>query len=411
MLPGASPSTSAEIRTDQSANNGSATRHPRLRRWIFVLLLAGPLLFALSWWRKVYWNNWYQSSCKQAVEHQQWDRLYDLSRAWTQFDPSQGDAWVFLSEAAHQRGEYQLAAEALGHLRDDYHGVLQGLALRAELQFNELQRPYDAVATWQRMLAINPHADLARQRLIYFYSMTLQRDKLLEHILRGMELGCEPPEAYPFYILVYDLNFSDGINVMRKWLESYPHDETFEVALAIYIAKYTADKTQALFGTSTITPGDQRPIRECFQKFPHNLEVRAYLLDVAIYDGNEEEVLQLIDELPPAADRDPRFWRARGWYLLQQDLHTEAEQALRAALERHPADWKSWLLLSNVLRRLQKPEADRAAAIAAQGKELQRALFELPNAKSWDRELGQAMYKYLREVAPPVVWQALARRL
>lgn len=199
---------------------------------LVIIVAAFP---SYRWWRDGRTES-FKKACVRAVEEKSWEQLEAIALRWTEWEPSNGDGWVYLAEASVQLGEVERAADALGRVSNSYHGALEALALRGELLFADLNRPLEAVETWQRMLAINARADVARQRLIYFYSMSLQRAKMLEHIRKAMDLECEPPESYAYFLLANELNFSDGLSVVAKWRETYPNEEALEVAHAIYKA-------------------------------------------------------------------------------------------------------------------------------------------------------------------------------
>ena len=391
---------------------------PRRRRWwlrIGLLLLVG-LAVAGAWPAYRWWHErrtgQFKAACRAAVAAEDWQTLRSAASRWADWDPENGDAWVFLAEAGVQSGQAEQAAEALGRVRDDYTGVLPALAIRGDLLFSDLNRVYEAVETWQRMLRINPSADLARQRLIYFYAMTLQREKMLEHLRTAMKMHCEPPEAYAYYLLAYEVNFSDGLPLLTKWRQEYPDDETLEVAHAVYVAKYKPLEEIAVPTKLSIAPGDHGPINQCLTKYPANLEVLAFHLEKAVYEGDEEEVVRLLKQCPPAAERDGRFWRYRAWYLASQDRNEEAEAALRKALEIHPVDWRALWLLGGVLRQLGKTsEASEVSRVALQGKELRQKLFQLPNARALNERLFVEIHNYLHATAPRFAVEALKFRL
>jgi len=396
-----------------STGDRQSARTMRLFPAAMLLTLTAIAIGALptySWWHNRQTAQ-FKEACVRAVQDKAWERLDAVAARWVEWDPSSNDGWVYFAEAAAQLGEAEAAVKALGHVRDDYHGVLKALAIRGEVLFADLNRPYEAVATWERMLRINPRADVARQRLIYFYSMTLRRLEMLAHIRKAMELECEPPESYAYYLLANELNFSDGLGMVRKWRQTYPDDEALEVAEAIYTAKDSSTRSEREFGQSLIARGDLTPINRLLEKYPKNLEVLAFHLDYAIYDGDEAKVLELLGRCPPEAEGDARFWRYRAWYLASQGSFEEAEKAVRKSLELHPVDWQTWLLLSNILRRLEDPQAAEAAEISVIGKNLKRELFELPTARAVDHQLGLKIYRYLKRTAPPEVCRAMARRL
>jgi tetratricopeptide (TPR) repeat protein len=167
-----------------------------------------------------------------------------------------------------------------------------------------------------------------------------------------------------------------------------------------------------MFGTTSIAPGDPALINECLSKYPNNLEVLAFHLDVSSYEGNESKVLELLAHCPPSAEQDPRFWRYRGWYLSSQQRFAEAEEALRTALNLHPVDWRSRFQLAGVLRRLGKSvEATTEGTIAVQGKELHKELFERSNARDLNEAIISRMHEYVSRTGPESLRLAIERRI
>jgi tetratricopeptide (TPR) repeat protein len=390
----------------------------RRRRGGRFLVLAAALTVAAAgtmpafrWW-KGRRTEQYRVACQAAMHQESWDRLRAASSQWLEWDESSDDARIFLAEASVQLSDTETAVELLGSVDDSYHGALQALALQGDFLFSDLNRPNEAVEAWKRMLEINPHADLARQRLIYFYAMTLEREKMIKHIRRAMELGCEPPEAYGYLVLAYEVMFSDGLRVTNQWLEAEPDDPAFNVANAIYLARFSPENTVNIYGMSLIVAGDETLVNDCLEKYPSNLEVLAFHIDKAIVAGDRQRVLELLTQSPPEAERDVRFWRYRGWYLAALDRFSEAEEALRTGLELHPFDWRTRLVLAGVLRQLDRPqEAAEAARVADFGKELDRELLQLPDARAaFNAEISPKMEEYLRLCGDPMVLRAWERR-
>ncbi len=385
------------------------------RLWIrlFFLMIACAILYFPG--TKLYRSQKdkaFKSACKAAVEQEDWKGLLETSNRWRNWNPQQGDALIFLAEAHVQLGEFEQAAERLGQVDDSYHGALQALAARAELLYIELRQPYAAEETWLRMLNVNKLADVPRQRLIYFYAMSLQRKKMLDLIHESMQLGCEPLESYTYLLIVNSLNFSDGLVLMTRWLQSAPGDETFEVAQAVYAAKKTADNAMATFGIQTLIPGDRSLLDKSLQKYPANLEALAIQIDFLIFEGDAEQVAKLISQASPDAEFDSRFWRYRAWLLSNRQRHQDAADSLKQALELNPYDWQARWLLADVYRKLGKAaEADQVAKLGRQGKELQSKLFELPNARQLTEEVAAELIDYLRAIGPSPALEAIERRL
>ncbi len=297
----------------------------KARRWvipfILVLLVAcGSVAarYGYSKW-KTHRRSQFQDACKVAIAESNWEKLQLIANGWLQWAPGDGDALVNCAEAARQLGKPKDAADFLGRVDDSYHGALQALAFQGELLFGDLNLPYEAEAAWIRMLQINKEATLPRQRLIYFYSITLQRKKMLDLIREGIRIGCEPPEAYAYLLLSNNLNFTDGFMITSKWRKQYPDDQRLEVIQAIFAGRNKYDGDEAVFEKSDVAPGDQSLVDRCLEKYPHDLEVLAYHAEKKIYEGSSTDMVTLLKNAPPEASEDSRFWRFRGWLLHQQN--------------------------------------------------------------------------------------------
>jgi len=354
----------------------------------------------------------YKSRCTAATKARQWKELLEVSSAWRRWSPKDDDALMFIAQGAAESEQLEAAVEALGQVANTYRGALEALATRAEIQQEGLNRPFDAEATWLRMLEINPLADLPRQRLIFFYAMTLQRQKLIAQIEAAIRLGCEPPEAYVYLIMKDSLSFSDGVPLTTRWRMTYPDSEVLAGAQAVYVAKQTEQEKVAAFASQTTSPDADAIVDKCLEKYPGNLEALMVKLDRAIFEGDPQRVLGLMQTAPKEAEEDCRFWRAKGWLLATNGRPEEAARSLRRAIELNPFDWQARWIFADVLRRLGKNEdADRVAQLAMQGKLLQRKILARPSARDIDEELLAEMHSYMRETSPPWILAAFESRL
>jgi tetratricopeptide (TPR) repeat protein len=389
-----------------------------MRRWRLRLVLIGLSVAILAgsyptyrYWRSKRQEAW-KDGCRAAVDARDWKSLESLARAWLQWDDDANDGRVFLAEALVQRSDMNGAVETLAKVDESYQGALEAMKVRAEILLADLNRPYEAVAIYERMLQLDPDSTLAYQRLIYFYAMTLQRAKLIALIREAMSRHCEPPEAYSYLLLANTLNFSDGLAVTTRWRTSYPDDEILEVAQATYAAKLSSEKTIATFGSPTVMPGNRTHVQECLKKYPSSLEILSVHIDQAIFEGNAKRVTELLNQSPPAAEDDSRFWRYRGWVLSTQGRYEPAEKSFRRAIEISPFEWQSRWLLAEVLRKLgRKSEADEMSRVSVEAKDLQTKLFEMKNARELTDELFNAIYHYVKQTGPPYLIQALEYRL
>ena len=373
------------------------------RRQHRYLLVVTILLAAVAWpgyrWAVQRWIAHQKQVCNVAASLEDWTQLEDAARAWLQWAPESGEAWLYAAEAARARGDYERTAACLGAVPDAAPECVKALALRGDLLMSELNRPFDAEQNWQRMLKIDGSAALPQQRLIYLYTITQQRAALLAQINEAVAAHTEPKEAYTYYCLADRLLFSNGLVLTSTWLEANAGNEVLEVARAIYAARSNSSRTVSMFRVGSAAPGDQSLIDEMLEKYPQNPEVLAYHLARAISDGDLPRVELLLPQVPPEADSDSRFWRFRGWYHAARNQLAEAEAACRQALRLYPLDWRVRLELTSILRRLGRTEeVAEASELALAGKELERRLLEQPSADDIDRALFISMSSYCSRV-------------
>lgn len=376
---------------------------------VTVSLLISP--FAWSRYQKKRIES-FKDQARTASVQKNWEELKQISGKWLGSFPDSNDALLFLAEAEGQLGQIQKSADLLKQVDEEYPGALQALLIRSELLFTELNQTFEAEACWKRMLSIDPKADAARKRLIYFYAMTLQRSKMEEHIREAIRLNCEPPEAYSYLLLRNRLNFSDGLTLVTRWRVNDTKNEILEVAQAIYAAKKTANNTIATFGIQTIVPGDRTLLNRTLKKYPHNLELLALQIEIKIFEGDVRAVSKWLSQADEEAEADGRFWRYRGWLLTQQQDFAKAEESLERALRLNPFDWQARLQLGVAQRRLEKPEqADRSAELASIGKSLQDRILELSSASDLTFELLEEVYEYSLSVGETSVANGIERRI
>ncbi|HET6425905.1 MAG TPA: hypothetical protein VFG20_19600 [Planctomycetaceae bacterium] len=406
-------SSSEPVQPVVAPNSGKKTI--RWEWWAYGITLAVILAIAVP----VSYRYWAQSQraafkrqCREAVSRKKWDELLARAQAWHKWEPRNDDALVFLAQAAAELKQMPLAVESLGSVSDTYKGALQALAFRAEMQFSDLNRPFDAEATWLRMIRIQPRADLPRQRLIYFYALTLQRHKLVAQLEESIRLGCEPPEAYTYLIMKDTLNFSDGLAQTTRWRLADPDNEILAAAQAVYAVKQTASEMIASFASETTSADAEALFEKALERYPQNLELLALKLDRAVFEGRTDVVLSSLKQAPGSAGDDSRFWRFRGWLLSVTQQPEAAEKALLKAIELNPFDWQARWALADVLRKLQRTaEADGISRIALEGKLLQAKIFERPNARDVDEQLIRAIHAYLQKTAPLWIREAFDQRV
>ena len=91
--------------------------------WIRAVCLAflGAALFAGS-----FWTGWWQPTveelgrlCLEASRKQQWATLQEHAERWTDIEPQNGKAWMYVARALQQQREFDQAAICLAHVPDD----------------------------------------------------------------------------------------------------------------------------------------------------------------------------------------------------------------------------------------------------------------------------------------------------
>lgn len=386
-----------------------------LRRRLLVVLtcsligIVGIVLAAQAW--TDYREDAFARRCDTASAASDWKSLHRCALAWTECSPENGDAWLALAEAQRRLGDLELTARSLEQVPSDDPRKLTTLAMLAELQFMGLNRPLEAVETWRTMLETDPDADVARQRIIYFLAMTLQRSALREQIYIAMERHTEPREAYTYLLLANALNFSDGLPKLTEWRESAPHDETLRIAHAFYSAKATRNARRVIAETRSDPEEEVSLMDECLEEYPQHLEVLAFHIERAIEAGDPMRVEELLAGVPDEAARDGRFWRYRGWLDSIMGNLADSETAYRQAIKLSPYDWRARHELAGVLRRLNRAEeAAPLAEIATFGKRLEQRLFELENPSMVSGELLEVIRGYAEAVGDQRVVDALEYR-
>ena len=405
-------------RTNRPKEQGSAEQTEKGVGGKRIVVIAGILaiLVALSipgyrWFEERRMGQ-FKSACVEATKAKQWERLQAIAEGWQNWDTSSNDALLYRAEANFQQGELDEAADLLGRVSDDYHGVLDALTFQGEIFYGDLHRPEDAEKSWQRILSINPKSIHAHQRLISYYAVSLQRKKMVEQIRRAFDLRAEPPEAYAYLLLTNALGFTEGMVHVRNWLTSTPGHETFEAAEAVYMASHPENtNVKNAYQDSHFKPGDQRAMDACLKKYPRNIEVLAFHIEKQMYFGKADEVVKLLGSAPPEAMEDSRFWRFRAWLLQKSKDNEQAKEALQTSLKIDPFSWRSRWELGEVLRALELPnEAESMQAVAMEGKSLQEQLYKTDGrALTWD--LVHKMRTYLKNTDDKDALEALDHRI
>lgn len=284
------------------------------------------------------------------------------------------------------------------------------------MQFDELNRPLDGAESLERAVRLAPALVEARRRLIYFYAFTLQRRKMLDHIYESLRLHCDVPEMYVYLMLQDSPPFANAYDENTRWHLGNKNEELFIVARAIYrIRTRGLDEVEGPRDgpvNEDGVPYHRQIVSDYFKKFPQNLELLNYYLQLATREGNTKEVARLLAGAPAEAGSDARFWRYRGWLHAANGELEEAIESYRKALKMNPYDHIARHQMANVERRLKNmDQVAEQEAIAREGKAIRYDLIQLTNVREVPPNLLKRMAEYAKKCGDSIVAENLSTRV
>lgn len=368
---------------------------------------------------------WNQPSLKERLKRQvalaeeasHWDLVSELSRRLVRLDPDDGETWMTWARAAQSQGDSRSAAEYMEHVGQNSPQRMAALRGLVELQLGVLNAPLDAEQSLQEMLERDPSSTFARQRLIFYYAITFQRDKMIRHAREAMQRDSASVDAYVYLFYADSLHFTNGVPLNSRWLAGNPKSELFRVGEAIHLATALQggaprDDIDVVRRIRRMAERRDDVLSRLFDDYPRNLELLAWHAERAIEQGDVARVVALLGTLPPEADQDNRFMRYAGWAKAQAGLDDEAQQYYAEALRLNPLDWKTRHFLAELRRRQQDfAEVSRLEQIAQTADELRHALDVIPDAQSVPPKLLERLVDYATRCGDELYAGALRRRL
>ncbi len=385
---------------------------------VVVIATAISSPYAYREWCR-YRRNDLSEQCRAARSRQRWDDLQALADRWTTWDPQNGEAWMFRAQAAGGRREWSAAASHFWRVPDSDERAIPAMIELSKLAFTHLNDPLRGVDACERILRIDLRAAGAHQQLIWFYAMTLQREKLLRQIRAAIEVQREPREAYVYFFLVDSLRLGSAVELNERWLKAAPDAELFLVARVLQSPDLETESPD----TPNPAPVGEHPqsmsgrsklelVEELLHRFPHNIELLAYKAEDRIAAGDIDGAATLLSQVPDAARQDNRFWRIQGWLHESNNELEEATAAYRRALELHAVDWNTMNRLAVVERRRQNiAEVQRLTQLVERANETRRILRKLPAVELVTPAILAELAKLYRESGDREIGPALERRL
>ncbi len=383
-----------------------------VRRWLwFAALLA--LLAGCAWGGYLYQIQIWDRACRVAQKEKRWADLETTAQTWSLWAPRSAEPWAFLADGVQNQQRYVEAAEYLARVPAHLPQSLAAQIARSKLQFGPANRPFDGEQTCLDLLTREPRVGEAHQLLIQFYTVTLQRTKLRQQIQQAITVRREPRDAYVYYFLMDSIRLGDGTPLNELWLESFPDHEVLLVAKLLHSEdKLHHDPTTPPTESLAVVTDKESAARELLQRFPHNANLLAYLIDQELSKGRIEQVVELLTAAPVEAESDQRFWRFKGWVHFVREEHEQAEKAYRQALRLHPMDWLSMHRLAEILRmRGETEEVVHLQNLVKHAHELRIRIRDLPSVMNPPTPILMEIGRLARDAGDQFLTEALQYRL
>jgi tetratricopeptide (TPR) repeat protein len=287
----------------------------------------------------------------------------------------------------------------------------------ATIYFGPLNRPQQGVQACERALQLVPEHREARRRLIFYYGITMQREKVIELTRDTIRIGSDTQETYVYLLGANWLSFSNAYELNGKWLQSMSNEEVYGIAEALHWRGATKNDPSV----AQLPEADRERIRKAeqaemlkkyFARFPKNTELLAFFLEESSVRGDVDEVEKLLAEVPASAAKDNRFWHYKGWYHANLSEWQEAEKCYRKALELHPYAWRSQFELADVLRKSgDLREVERLSQLSLEGKDLQKTILQLPDVQSVPMDIFKRMQRYANDCGDSPVATRMKERI
>lgn len=379
--------------------------------------LGGPIV-----WRR--WNDYSRTQlarqCRLVRNAQKWNELQALANDWTRWDPQNGEAWFNRGAAARGRQAWAEAAESFWQVPDSSPQAIPAMIELSKLAFTQLNQPLKGVEACERILKIDPLAAGARQQLIWFYAMTLQRAKLRQQILESIERQCEPREAYVYYFLLYTLRSQDAVELNARWLQGDPDSELFLVARVINLPEPQSGSSETPAPKASernefsVAPEKTKleQVDELFARFPHNLELIAYKAEERFENGDFTGAAAILSNSPDSAAQESRFWRFKGWLHEANHELEAAIAAYRQALKLHAIDWNAINRLA-IVERIAKNQAEvkRLSELLDRANETRKNLRKQKAIEIASPQILEELLALFRDCGETSIARALESRL
>jgi tetratricopeptide (TPR) repeat protein len=371
------------------------TRHPGKLLVLAVLLLTGGV--GILRWRHQQAVEHFPESCRSAAGLQNWNALETLSREWLEEAPEEPVAWFWLGESLRFQRQFPEAEDAYRHVAL---GQLRGIDAtieRMQLQFHVFHDPETAMQLADELLAFNSRlADPIRNR-IYYFAMTSQRAALLKEIKRAIEVQADLPVHFVYLASLEEIGFRDADVVTGKWLAASPDNQFFQAVNLVHRARNARANwlTSPTAELKTTLDGLLQEVSALHKALPAEPVLLEFLMNIAMDNGNVDQIGELLAMVPDSAADDPVFWLWRGRYALLTSDYEEAESSLARAIELHPLAWQARNEFATLLRSTERPEeAGEMQELAAEGTDIANEIRRLAHARDVQQPILDRIAKF-----------------
>jgi tetratricopeptide (TPR) repeat protein len=401
-----------------SSQPSGLTRLDEFRRgWrgVVSLCVAALAVLLAGWggwsWRQRANLERYQAECVERNAEQDWKGLAEVAKKWSDLEPTEAEPWLFRAAAAEGVKDWAGLVGLLDRVPRSSPKAVPALIRKAVAEFEPLNQPWDGLKTCDEVLRLEPKVLIAHKQAIFFCAMTMQRREMVRRIRAAIRERRESPESYVYLVGASWLNPGAAYRHNSRWLEREPDNETFLVARAVRVYGSQAKKDKERSAEFEHIP----EAAQMLERFPRNLELIAWFLNLAITDGDVERVRSLLERVPDEErERDTRVLRARSWLEDADGKPDEAEALLSKALTIDPYWWQLHFQRHDLARRAGRAaDAERFLEIYKCAKDASVAIMTMNRTETGFEDpvfLG-SLSKLVDQVGDTEVSVALKERL
>ncbi len=387
----------------------------RSRIWFafFGIGCVGLALVGYQWYKNREASR-LEAACLVANQSQNWHSLEQLAVQWGLLQPTRFEPFLMAAHAAEQQGEKVRTAGYLLEMPSD--APVSALLKLSYLQYEDLNDPLGSIKTCEEIVDREPKNSEAHERLLFFWTMTRNTQKIRSEANRGIRHGSATITTYAYLFGAERLRFSDALETNRRWLQSTPREELFLVPAVLSHISMLA-RIEPVTPTEEAEQAENRmkidsDLNKLSVDFPANMEVVAARLERVMERGEDEEVESILKNATIGFEKDNRYWRAKAWLYSARMDYPQAKECCDRAIRIEPLDWQTYLARSTVYRLLGNlAEVEKDSKIGYLGSELTKQLNTSNKVFSLERTFYERLASFAELCDQPKVASSIRNRL